>query len=184
MKLDLAEIGSKVKKAVSALLDSANLEPGGILVVGCSTSEVMGNKIGSASNVQVAKTILETLLQEVKAKKIFLAVQCCEHLNRALVVEKELAQAKKLEIVTVYPAIKAGGALAAMAMEKMIDPVVVENIKADIGMDIGDTFIGMHLKPVVIPVRISIREIGNAHLTLAFTRPKLIGGARAVYCKS
>lgn len=182
--MELEQIGQQVHEAASTLLELANLETGKIMIVGCSTSEVVGNKIGSTSNVEVANVILENLLKATGPRGIYLAIQCCEHLNRALVVERQLVEIKNLERVAVYPAAKAGGALAATAMSKFSDPVVVEHIKADIGMDIGDTFIGMHLRPVVVPVRLSIKEIGQAHLTLALTRPKLIGGPRAVYCKS
>lgn len=181
--VDLAKIAQETRQALEGLLGVANLKPGQILVVGCSTSEVLGKKIGSASNLEVAQTIMDELLPPLEAKGIYLAVQCCEHLNRALVVEEEAAEKYNLEIVSVIPAPKAGGSLAATAMERFRNPVVVEKITAHAGMDIGDTFIGMHLKPVVVPVRLPIKSIGQAHLTLARTRPKLIGGERAVYCK-
>lgn len=181
--MDLADIAQKTRQALEGLLEAAQLKPGQILVVGCSTSEVIGEKIGSASSVEVAQTIMDELLPPLKEKGIYLAIQCCEHLNRALVIEEEAAIKYNLEIVTVVPHPKAGGSLAATAMEKFDNPVVVEKITAHAGMDIGDTFIGMHLKPVAVPVRLPINSIGRAHLTLARTRPKLIGGERARYCK-
>jgi len=181
--VDLKEIAGQVQEAADVLVNLANLEPGQILVIGCSTSEVMGEKIGSSSNVEVAQIILTNLLELVKPRGIYLAIQCCEHLNRALVIEKELVRLANLEMVEVYPIPKAGGALAGTAMDIFRHPVVVESIRADAGIDIGDTFIGMHLKPVVVPVRCAIKKIGAAHLTMALTRPKLIGGPRATYCR-
>ncbi|WP_027408029.1 TIGR01440 family protein [Anoxybacillus tepidamans] len=154
-----------------------------LLVIGCSTSEVTGKKIGTAGTTEVAEMIFAELKAWQNQTGVQLAFQCCEHLNRALVVERKTAIAKNLEIVSVIPVRSAGGAMAEYAYEHMDDPVVVEFIKADAGIDIGDTLIGMHLKHVAVPVRTSIREIGHAHVTLAKTRPKLIGGARAVYSK-
>lgn len=152
-----------------------------VFVIGCSTSEVMGEKIGTAGTSEVAQMIFETF-KEFRIKwGVQLAFQCCEHLNRALVVERETAVRNNLEMVSVIPVPKAGGSMAAYAYEQMDQPVVVEFIKADAGIDIGDTFIGMHLRHVAVPIRCSIKQVGNAHVTLATTRPKLIGGARAVY---
>jgi uncharacterized protein (TIGR01440 family) len=152
-----------------------------VLVVGCSTSEVIGEKIGTAGTSEVAHMIFEALKAFQLRCGVWLAFQCCEHLNRALVVEKETAEANGWEAVSVIPVPKAGGSMAAYAHEQLSDPVVVEFIKADAGIDIGDTFIGMHLKHVAVPVRCSVKQVGSAHVTLATTRPKLIGGARAVY---
>ncbi|HHY08476.1 MAG TPA: TIGR01440 family protein [Corynebacteriales bacterium] len=168
-------------KVLNKLLDIADLKPGMIVVVGCSTSEVMGQKIGSASNMDVAEAIMAGLLQCAHKYDLYLAIQCCEHLNRALVVEKECKDLYGLEEVTVIPHQDAGGALATVAMKQFQAPVVVESISAHAGMDIGDTLIGMHLKRVAVPVRLDIGTIGHAHLTFARTRPKLIGGARAKY---
>ncbi|HHV78811.1 MAG TPA: TIGR01440 family protein [Firmicutes bacterium] len=179
----LDEIQAQVGQALNGLLEVARLKPGQILVVGCSTSEVLGKRIGSAGNTDVAKAILEVLMRAAREKGFFLAIQCCEHLNRALVVEEECAEKYNLEPVTVYPVPKAGGATAGMAMQMFQHPTVVESIRAHAGMDIGDTFIGMHLRPVAVPVRLPIKSIGYAHLTMARTRPKLIGGQRAVYKK-
>lgn len=173
---------AEVRQALQELLSVAKLNPGDIVVVGCSTSEVIGEKIGSASSVEVAQALMDGLLPVIQQNQLFLAIQCCEHLNRALVVEKACAEKYGLEIVTVIPHPKAGGSLAATAMEKFKQPVVVETITAHAGLDIGDTFIGMHIKRVAVPVRLAIKSIGHAHLTAVHYRPKLIGGARAKYC--
>lgn len=172
----------EVREALQELLSVAKLSPGEIVVVGCSTSEVMGERIGSASSVEVASALMKGLLPVIQENKLFLAIQCCEHLNRALVVEKACAEKYGLEIVSVVPHPKAGGSLSAAAMESFTQPVVVETIIAHAGLDIGDTFIGMHLKRVAVPVRLATKNIGQAHLTAARHRPKLIGGARAKYC--
>ncbi|AMA74570.1 MULTISPECIES: TIGR01440 family protein [Aneurinibacillus] len=152
-----------------------------VLVFGTSTSEIIGKQIGSAGSEEVAAALYEAIEDTRKKFGFSVAFQCCEHLNRALVVEKETAERFGWSEVTVVPVPKAGGAMAACAFRKMRNAVVVESIQADAGVDIGDTFIGMHLKPVAVPVRPRIRQIGEAHVTMAVTRPKLIGGARAVY---
>ncbi len=179
--MDLARITADVTTAVEGLLAVAKLKAGKIVVVGCSTSEILGHKIGSASNLEVAQAVWNGIYQVVREKKLYLAVQCCEHLNRVLVTEEECAEKHNLEIVSVVPHVKAGGALATVAMAEFARPVVVEAIKADAGLDIGDTLIGMHLRRVAVPVRLGIKQIGNAHLTLARTRPPLVGGERARY---
>ena len=155
--------------------------PGQILVVGCSTSEVRGATIGTAGSMEVAAAILHSLRDETFHWEGFLAIQCCEHLNRALVVERELLDMYNLEEVNVLPVAHAGGALAAQAMQDFIDPVVVESIAAHGGIDIGSTLIGMHLRKVAVPLRLQQKNIGQARVTAAWTRPRLIGGARAVY---
>ncbi len=179
--LDLGEVKEQVRTAVSGLLEIARLRPGQVLVLGCSTSEVQGKRIGSTGNTDVAAAILDGVHEALKGTGVQLAVQCCEHLNRCLVVERETQEKYNLTEVTVLPVPHAGGATAATALKRFSDPVVVESIQAHAGIDIGDTFIGMHLRPVAVPVRLAIREIGDAHLTLARTRPKLVGGKRAVY---
>ncbi len=170
-----------VCQALTGLLEVAELKPGQILLVGCSTSEVIGEKIGTHSSNEVAEAIMAGILPVVRSHDLFLAVQCCEHLNRALVVEEECAQRYGLEVVSAVPHRKAGGAFATLAYRTCLQPVLVETISAHAGMDIGDTFIGMHLQRVAVPVRLAIQSIGSAHLTLARTRPKLIGGERARY---
>ena len=166
-------------KAVSELLEKAKLKAGDILVVGCSTSEVLGSKIGTNSAPDTAKEIFDGIYGVLKEKGIYLAVQCCEHLNRAIVVER--AAVPNAEIVNVVPQKKAGGSLATVAYANFSDAVVVEEIKADAGMDIGDTLIGMHLKKVAVPVRIETNKIGKANVVCARVRPKFIGGIRAIY---
>lgn len=177
----LSEVYEQTKAACTELIDNGNLSAGEILVVGCSTSEVRGEKIGSAGSSEVAANILKALMEVCASRGIYLAVQCCEHLNRALVVERDAAIKYGLDEVSVVPVPKAGGALAAQAMRDFSSPRVVEFIKAHAGIDIGNTLIGMHLKHVAVPVRLTQKNIGQALLTAARTRPKLIGGARAVY---
>lgn len=166
---------------ISQFKEQAAFRPGSLLVVGCSTSEVMGEKIGTAGTFDVAAMIFRQLKKLQDETGIRLAFQCCEHLNRALVIEQQDADARNLDQVSVVPVRTAGGAMATYAFDQMENPVMVEFIKADAGIDIGDTFIGMHLKHVAVPVRIKQKNVGGAHVTLAKTRPKLIGGARAVY---
>ena len=173
------DVKSQCQTAVKELIELAKLKKGDILVVGCSTSEVVGSKIGTNSDPDTADKIFDGIYSVLKKKGIFLAVQCCEHLNRAIVIEQNALP--RAEQVNVIPQKKAGGSLATIAYSKFSSPIVVEDIKADAGMDIGDTFIGMHLKQVAVPVRLSIKEIGSAHLTCARVRPKFIGGIRAIY---
>lgn len=177
----LAKVSAQVREAAEGLLAAAKLEPGQILVVGCSSSEITGRRIGSGGSVEVARAVLTPLLEVTRGAGIRLAIQCCEHLNRALVVERETMKSCGLEQVTVVPVPQAGGATASLAMEMFSDAVVVEEIRADAGLDIGSTLIGMHLRRVAVPVRLSLDKIGEARLTAARTRPKLIGGERAVY---
>ena len=181
MSMELDTIKRQTIEAAEELLKIAGADSGQILIVGCSTSEVMGKRIGSAGSSEVAETILSSLLAVCAQFDVYLAVQCCEHLNRALVIEEQVAQRYQLDPVMVVPVAKAGGALGAMAMKSFDSPVVVENIKAHMGLDIGNTLIGMHLKAVAVPVRLKQKNIGQAFLTAALTRPKLIGGSRSVY---
>lgn len=161
----------------------ARLKKGDMVVIGCSTSEVIGEVIGTSSSQETAEQIIKALLDKTRQYQWALAIQCCEHLNRALVIEKETLEQYILEEVTVIPHPKAGGALSAEAMKKFREPVVVENIgaKAKGGIDIGNTLIGMHLKHVAVPLRFKTKYIGKAFVTGARTRPKLIGGERAKY---
>jgi len=181
MDTDLTTIGRQTLQAVEELIKIAQLKPGQILVVGCSTSEVRGAHIGSSGSDVVAARIFSSLSKACSWYQVSLAIQCCEHLNRALVVEQAVADKYHLEEVRVVPVAKAGGAMAAEAMRQFAKPVVVEVITADAGLDIGNTLIGMHIKRVAVPVRLTQKYIGQAYLTAAYTRPKLIGGARAVY---
>lgn len=165
--------------AASELCEKAGLKSGQILVVGCSTSEILGDRIGSNSNFEAAEAVFEGIYAALREREVFLAAQCCEHLNRAIVTER--AAAKGFEIVNAVPQPKAGGSFATAAYRRFEDPVVLEEIRADAGLDIGDTLIGMHLKKVAVPVRLSLAAIGEAHLAAARTRPKYIGGERAAY---
>lgn len=181
---DLEQVRQQMRAVLSDFQGQASLEAGQLFVIGCSTSEVMGSRIGTLGTMEVAQVLFEELREFQDKIGLSLVFQCCEHLNRALVVERETAQKYNLEIVTVIPVRSAGGALPTYAYHNLKDPVVVEFIKADAGMDIGDTFIGMHIKHVAVPIRTALKQIGGAHVTLAKTRPKLIGGARAVYTAS
>jgi uncharacterized protein (TIGR01440 family) len=172
---------AELKAILNDFNGQANLKKGQVLVIGCSTSEIIGQRIGTAGTEEVAEMVFRQL-QEFQAETgVQLAFQCCEHLNRAIVVERGTAEQKQLDEVTVIPVRNAGGAMAAYAYQHLNDAVVVEFIKAEAGIDIGDTLIGMHMKHVAVPVRVPQKSIGHAHVTLAKTRPKLIGGARAVY---
>lgn len=172
-------IKQQCEKAINELIELSKLKKDDVVIVGCSTSEVVGSKIGTDSNPDVAKEIFEGLYFPLKEKGIYLAIQCCEHLNRSVVVSRDAIY--NAERVNVIPQKKAGGSLATIAYQSIPNAIVVEQIKADAGLDIGDTFIGMHLKAVAVPVRLSLNSIGEAHLTCARTRPKFIGGIRAVY---
>ena len=174
------QIRDDAAKAVKELLEQTNLTAGDIFIIGCSSSEIKGSRIGKGSDIDAAKAVYDGVYPILKERGIFLAAQCCEHLNRAVIVEKA-ALGRDAEIVNVVPQLHAGGSFAVTVYNNAENPVAVEEIKADAGMDIGDTFIGMHLRKVAVPVRISIKEIGEAHLTCARTRPKFIGGSRAVY---
>ena len=175
------DIKQAARKAISELLEQAKLQHGEIVVVGCSSSEIVGEKIGKGSTPDAANAVLDGILPLIKENGLFLAAQCCEHLNRALILEREAAEKRGFEIVCVVPKPKAGGSFATTAYQNFKDPVAVEEIKADAGLDIGLTLIGMHLKHVAVPLRLSVDSIGQAHITAARTRPKYIGGARACY---
>ena len=180
---DVTNIIEDTKKVVLELLDVANLEEGDILVVGCSSSEVASHQIGSFSSKDIGAAIFNTIYEITNEKGLYLATQCCEHLNRALIVEKGCAKAYNLPIVNVVPQLKAGGSFSTAAYAGFKNAVAVENIQAHAGIDIGDTLIGMHLRPVAVPVRTEQKTIGNAHIVCARTRYKYIGGERATYNK-
>lgn len=179
----LEKIEKDSKKIIKELIEKLQLKEGSLLVIGCSSSEVVGGNIGKASSKEAAETIYKTINPILEKNKINLAAQCCEHLNRALVVEREVADKCGYEIVNVVPQIHAGGSFATVAYENMKEPVVVEEIKADFGLDIGGTIIGMHLKKVAVPIRLSINKLNEANILCAYTRPKYIGGERAKYLK-
>lgn len=175
------EIKLQTQLAVRELLDVAGLKPGELFVIGCSSSEIMGGRIGKNSSPDAGRAVVEAALPLLKERGLFLAAQCCEHLNRALVVEREAAEKFSLEIVSAVPQLHAGGSLATAAFSAFKAPVLVEFVKASAGLDIGNTIIGMHLKHVAVPVRLSVSSIGQAPLVAVRTRPKFIGGERAVY---
>ena len=175
------EITSQARTVVTELLAQANLRPGSLFVVGCSSSEMVGKRIGKGSSMDAARAAFQGIYSILQERGIHLAVQCCEHLNRALILERSVAEAKGYEIVNVVPQPHAGGSMAVTAWNAFSDPVAVETIQADAGMDIGGTLIGMHLRRVAVPVRTSLDHIGEAIVLCARTRPKYIGGPRAVY---
>ncbi len=169
----------QTKAVMEELGEKTKLKKGSILVLGCSTSEITGAKIGTNSSPETAKTVFEAIYEYTQEKGVYLAVQCCEHLNRAIVTEREAVPFA--EAVNVVPQPKAGGSMAVQAYNNFKNPVVLEEIKADAGMDIGFTLIGMHLKKVAVPVRLENNRIGEATVLAARSRPKFIGGERAVY---
>lgn len=175
------EIRSAAQKAVTELIEAAGLQKGDLLVVGCSSSEIMGERIGKGSSLEAAEAVYAGIAPELEARGIALAAQCCEHLNRALILEAAAAEKYGYEPVNVRPWAHAGGSFATTVWDALEHPVAVEHIRAKAGMDIGDTLIGMHLKEVAVPVRLSVRKIGQASLVCARTRPKFIGGERARY---
>ena len=180
----IEKIKSDAKIAIIELIEKSGIKEGEILVIGCSSSEMTGSVIGKGSAPEAAEALLDAIYPILKEKKIFLAAQCCEHLNRALIIERECAEKYGLEEVCVVPQPKAGGSFATAAWQGMAEPVAVEEIRAHIGMDIGGTLIGMHLRQVAVPVRISQNVIGSAMVLCARTRPKFVGGCRAVYPES
>ncbi|NLP48897.1 MAG: TIGR01440 family protein [Clostridiales bacterium] len=179
MEKNIELIKSQLTLAAEELLRAADLKSGQIVLVGCSSSEILGHEIGTDSVPEVGKAVFDALNRALKAKGIFLVAQCCEHLNRAIVIESRALMGAQM--VNVVPAPDAGGSFATAAYRAFERPLVIENIQADAGLDIGDTLIGMHLKPIAVPLRLSIKKIGQANLTAARTRPKYIGGPRAKY---
>ena len=175
------EIKKAAYDAIVELLAEAKPAIGQIVVVGCSSSEIMGEKIGKGSTPEAAEAVLSGMLPLIAERGLYLAAQCCEHLNRALVLEREAAEKFNLEIASAVPKPKAGGSFATAAYLAFHDPVLVEHVKAAAGLDIGGTLIGMHLKDVAVPLRLTTKKIGEAFVSAARTRPKYIGGARAEY---
>lgn len=169
----------EAQKATEELCDKANLKAGNIVVIGCSSSEIGGDIIGTHSSLEIAEAVFKGIYSVLSSRNIYLAAQCCEHLNRAIIVEA--AAVPFAEKVNVVPQPKAGGSFATTAYHTFKEPVALEEIKADAGLDIGGTLIGMHLKKVAVPLRLSMDHIGNAILLAARTRPKFIGGVRAGY---
>lgn len=175
------QIVEQARDMISEFLSEARLEKGDLLVIGCSSSEVVGERIGKGSDFNAAKAIFEGIYPVLQAKGIYLAAQCCEHLNRALIIERECAEKYGYDEVCVVPRPKAGGSFATTAYEEFSRPVAVEHVRAHAGIDIGGTLVGMHLREVAVPVRLSVNKLGEASVIFARTRPKYIGGSRAVY---
>jgi len=175
------DIRNQAHDAALELVETAGLKAGELFVVGCSSSEILGNHIGKGGSLEVAQAVFDGISSVLSPRGIFLAAQCCEHLNRALIIEEAAAERFGYELVNVRPWEHAGGSFATTAWNRMENPCAVEYIRASAGMDIGDTLIGMHLKAVAVPVRLSVRRIGQANLVCARTRPRFIGGERARY---
>ena len=176
---ELEQIRNEAARAAEELCNAAKLLSGQVVVVGCSSSEIAGHDVGSFSSPEIGQAVFEGLYKVLMEKKIYLAAQCCEHLNRAVIVER--CAVNSAEIVNVVPQPKAGGSFATAAYRSLKDPVAVEEIRADAGLDIGGTLIGMHLKKVAVPLRLKTDRIGKASVNAARTRPKFVGGNRAVY---
>ena len=179
--MDYTQLTAQARQATEELLEAAHLETGDIFVVGCSSSEIMGGHIGHDSSMEAAAAVLAGVQPPLQEQGVYLAAQCCEHLNRAIVLEREAAKAYGCQIVAAIPQPHAGGSWATSCWRAFKDPVLVEKVRAAAGMDIGGTLIGMHLRRVAVPVRLSMDHIGQAILLCARTRPPFIGGARAVY---
>ena len=179
--MDYTQLTAQARQATEELLEAAHLETGDIFVVGCSSSEIMGGHIGHDSSMEAAAAVLAGVLPPLQEQGVYLAAQCCEHLNRAIVIEREAAKAYGCQIVAAIPQPHAGGSWATSCWRAFKDPVLVEEVRAAAGMDIGGTLIGMHLRRVAVPVRLSLSKIGKANILCARTRPKLIGGERAKY---
>lgn len=179
--IELSELTAQARRATEELLEAAHLETGDIFVVGCSSSEIRGGRIGHDSSMEVAAAVLAGVLPPLQEQGVYLAAQCCEHLNRSIVIEREAAKQYGCQIVAAVPQPHAGGSWATNCWRTFKDPVLVEEVKAAAGMDIGGMLIGMHLRRVAVPVRLSMDHIGEAILLCARTRPPFIGGSRAVY---
>lgn len=180
----LDEIRNQAENAARELLEAVQLKDGDLVVIGCSSSEISDHRIGSHSSAEIGQTVFSAIYGIFQKNGIYVAAQCCEHLNRALILEQEAAKFYGYEPVNAVPQIKAGGSFATAAYKTFQHPVAVESIQAHAGIDIGDTLIGMHLRPVAVPIRIKTRYIGSAHVVTARTRPKYIGGERAAYDES
>ncbi len=174
-------VKEQAAQAVTELIEASRLKPGELLVIGCSSSEIVGERIGKGSSMEAAEAVYAGIAPVLRSHGILLAAQCCEHLNRALIVESSTAEKYGYEPVNVRPWAHAGGSFATCVFEHMEAPVAVENVRAAAGMDIGDTLIGMHLREVAVPLRLSVKKIGQANLVCARTRPKFVGGERARY---
>lgn len=176
-----AEIAAAATEIIEELIEKSEIGEGSLLVIGCSSSEITGSAIGHGSSLEAAQAVFGAIYPVINAHGINLAVQCCEHLNRCIILERDVALRLGLEIVNVVPKPKAGGSFAFVAYNTFKNPSAVESVKADAGLDIGQTLIGMHLKAVAVPLRLKRKTLGEAVITAARTRPKFIGGSRAEY---
>ena len=174
-----SELTKQAENVTKEIVEKAGLKKGQILVVGCSSSEICGDRIGTNSNLEVAQAVFKGIYDVLQEKGIYLAAQCCEHLNRAIIVERKAVPFA--DIVNVVPQPKAGGSFGTTAYKTFEEPVALEEIKADAGIDIGGTLIGMHLKKVAVPVKLENKKIGEANVLAARVRPKFIWGQRAIY---
>ena len=179
--VDLDTVYEQAVSVAEELIAAAKMKDGQILVVGCSSSEIAAHAIGCYSSKEIGQTVFNALYTTARKHGLYLAAQCCEHLNRALIIEEEAAVKYGLEMVNVKPQLKAGGSFSTAAWNGFASPCAGERIQAHAGIDIGDTLIGMHLRPVAVPVRTEVKEIGSAHVVCARTRLKYIGGERAIY---
>lgn len=182
--IDLQKLTEQSRMAAMEICEASGIRPGQIFVVGCSSSEILGDRIGTATNLDVAEAVFNGIFPVLQERGVYLAGQCCEHLNRALVLQKEVLERYGFEQVNAVPQPNhAGGAFATICYRRLPDPVLTESIcaRASAGIDIGGTMIGMHIQPTVVPLRISLRKIGEAPIICARRRPRYIGGARAVY---
>lgn len=177
----IEQIKKEARIALEELFEVANLEKDDIVVIGCSSSEVLGKKVGTYSSLEVGRALVDTLYPMIKEKGLYMAAQCCEHLNRSVIIEKSAVRLWGLDRVNVKPQLHAGGAFAMSLWDTLEEPVAVERVQAAAGMDIGSVLIGMQLRPVAVPVRTSVNTIGGARLTVARTRPRFVGGERALY---
>ncbi len=177
----MEELKQQAAQVARQLIEVTRLQKGQLLVIGCSSSEIVGKRIGKGRSKEAAEAVWAGMYPILREAGISVCVQCCEHLNRALVIERADALRFGFEIVNVIPQLHAGGAFAVTAYENFDDPVVVETVKADAGIDIGGVLIGMHLKHVAVPCRLDEKYLGEAMLLCARTRPKYIGGWRAAY---
>lgn len=175
------EITSTLNKAVAALVQAGHIAPGGLVVLGCSTSEVAGGTIGHASVPELGQVIASAMLEACKAYGLDAAFQCCEHLNRCIVMEQRVLKERQLTQVRAIPQPKAGGSVPAAAWKLLEQPALAMNVQAEAGIDIGDTLVGMHIRPVAVPLRMEEGYVGHAHLVMAYSRLPYIGGSRAVY---
>lgn len=177
------EIQHALESAVSALVEAGSIAPGGMIVLGCSTSEVAGARIGKGSVPELGEVLARAMLDACHRHGVEAAFQCCEHLNRAVVMERQALTERRLTQVRAIPQPKAGGSVPAAAWKLMTHPALAMNVQADAAIDIGDTLVGMHIRPVAVPLRMEINHVGHANLVMAYSRLPYIGGERAVYAE-